>query len=215
MKSKSIAMAVAVILSLTGCATPYTLDEAGAEALLVSTPYLNEYSRPHDPKMVLADDGMGILENKCAEATKVDLLGKQATSLAYRGFDSKDRSRLELWRVSVWSFESESVALDLIEAVETALLSPDCTVEKVGTDGRATTTEAKPASIALTNAPSGVVFDVDVTTGSSGFPPYTLRTYLLQKGNIVVKLRTWQTNDGLSEALVRLDELAQAVSDQM
>jgi hypothetical protein len=207
LRVRLIAISIAITLGLTGCAEPYTLTTAEAEALMLSTPYLDEYSQP--PKFNLSGDGsMGLLDSKCFEATKVELLGKKAKPLAARGFQGNSGS-VEFWRESAWKFETEQAAKDLIESLKTALKSSECTNDTGAL--KSVTTEAKPVSIALVDAPEGIVYDRNVESPLS----YTVRTYLLQKGNIVVKTLAWQTNDGLSEALIHLDELTQDIASKM
>lgn len=215
MKNTKVLIGVtALVLSLAGCSVYYT-DAAGAKAMLQLPTALEESSKANSMVIAQDDGGMHIIDSDCAANTRLTLISKKATMLEAVRRDSRFENTIDFWRGSVWSFENEQDASELISNLDTTLADNGCTNGTPGKGLSQEISEYSPVSDVLVTGLEGYVFDERTTTGSEVWPDYTTRTYVIRRGSVVSKVFAYQLDGSISPTLRLADEFAQSIADKM
>jgi hypothetical protein len=205
---------LALAVSLSGCAAYFT-DAAGAKAILQLPSALEDSSKANTMVIAPDDGGMHIIDSDCPANTKLTLISKKASMLEAVRRDSKFATTIDFWRGSVWSFEDEADANGLMSNLGKTLGDDSCTNGTPGKKLNQKIATFSTVSEVLVTGLEGYVFDERILTGSSGWPNYTTRTYVIRRGKVVAKVFAYQLDGSVSPTLRLADEFAQAISDKM
>jgi hypothetical protein len=203
-----------LVISLSGCSA-YSIDAAGAKAILQLPSALQESSKASTMVIAPDDGGMHIIDSDCPSNTKLTLISKKASMLDGVRRDSKYEDSIDFWRGSVWSFENEADAGALMDNLHTTLSDDNCTNGTPGNKLNQKIATYSSVSDVLVTGLEGYVFDERTVTGSSDWPDFTTRTYVVRRGTVVGKVFAYQLDGSIIPTLRLADEFAQAIADKL